>query len=151
MATVDVTTVEACVRSILCGLSNPLRQAVKISITSYRALLNTQLLTLQAKAAQYNVAAAAAQVLFNVANAALEQARSAAHLFPSSLISGCVTLGNLNQVIAAGIDLASADLVETEARLTRILSVTDEVNTLIAQIQAAIGIIDQVLAVVDIC
>jgi len=140
-----------CVRQILCALSQPLRNALTAQLTLARSELQAQLVILQAKVAQYEVLAVGARIVAAVAQAALAQVQAAANLLPLSLISNCTDLGDVNVSVRQNIDRVSQDLVVATQKLTRVLSVSDELADAINVINEQISLLNAVLDAAGAC
>lgn len=145
------TSLDPCVRAILCGLSNAALAGVKSLITTQLAFVTAQLALITAQLAQYNILATAVQASANFVEGQIQDIRAAANLIPLQLISGCVGLGDLNLSINADIDKATAQFEAFVADATRILSFIDELNLVKEALQQEIDLYNAILSTISLC
>lgn len=138
------TTLDDCVRQILCGLSQPVISALNAALSALLIPIDTQIAFVTSQLVMLDVATLPVTIAADAIRALLAQVRAASNILPLSLAVACFDIGVLNLNINEQIDRLTADLAEYEQKLTRLLSLKEELNALIEQLNL---IKDQYLAV----
>ena len=140
-----------CVREILCGLSGAVRTTLATIIEGYIAQLNAYRATLEAQLIYLDILTLPLQPLNALAQEALNQSKAGLNIVPLDLIGRCAGIGDLNNAISLNIDLAAASLNNITTDLNRLLSQSDEVRAVIAQVDTVISYYGEVLNEMDFC
>jgi len=146
-----MATLAPCVKQILCSLSDSALRSVKALINGQISLIEAQIVVYQTQILQYDILSIPVEAAQQVAQAVVDEVRGSAFLIPLNAINGCVDLGSFNINLQRSIDVAlsSADDLLFEAK--RLLSYTDELNALVAELNAAIDQFNLITTVIDGC
>jgi hypothetical protein len=139
------------VKSILCGLSDSALRAIQALIDGQVALIQAQIIVIQTQLLQYDVLAIPIEATRAVAQAVVDKVRKSAYLIPLNLISECVDLGNFNLNLQQSIDAATAVADDYLAEATRLLSFRDDLNFLVAELNATLTQFTDIRNIIDEC
>ena len=128
---------DACVRTILCGLGNPVLTAINGIVAAQIAQVDAEIVQVEASLALIGIAVAPIQALQGLAETVVGEARALANLIPLQLLTGCADLGNamvtVNGVLQTPLAAANTYL----ARANRFLSFQDQQQALLTELQAS--------------
>ena len=140
-----------CVKQILCGLSDATLRTLQSLINGQVAILQAQIVVYQTQLLQYDVLALPVEAARAAAQAVVDKVRNSAYLIPLNLISNCVDLGKFNLNLQQSIDVATAVADDYLYETTRLLSYRDDLNALIAELNAAVTQFTDISSVIDQC
>jgi len=122
-----------CVHTILCTLSTAALAALDKVVDAQMIQLQLAVTVAQAKILKYDILLIPVQAANTIAQAALDQLKSAANLVPSDLINGCVDFGNITLEMQRAVDQIAGPLNDITQDLTRLLSFREELNALVEE------------------
>lgn len=144
-------TLEACVTSILCGLSRPVLTSLNTILTSVEVTIQAQLTAVAAQLAIINVALIPIEAAQAAAQAAVDTVLATANLVPLELIAGCADLGDLNVGLNDVLQATLADVNALLARAGRFLSLRDELQAIQQALSEQAALIGEIKLVIGAC
>jgi len=145
------TTLNQCVKQILCGLSDAVLRSLQALIDGQTALIQAQIVIIQTQLLQYDILALPVEAARATAQAVVDKVKKSAFLIPLNLISECVDLGLFNLNLQQSIDAATAVADDYLAEATRILSFRDDLNALVAELNSTLTQFTNIRNVIDEC
>lgn len=140
-----------CVRAILCGLSTGVQNALAGILAGYIAIIDVEIGALTGYLVYLNIATLPINALNSVVQTALLQAKAAANIVPFSIIGECIQVGDLNVAIQANIDVILEDVNVIATDLSRLLSIKEETDAAIRELQAVRDTYVEVLGILNAC
>jgi hypothetical protein len=142
---------EECVKQILCMLSDAALRSLQALIDAQVALIQAQIVVIQTQLLQYDILALPVEAARAAAQMIVDKVKKSAYLIPLNLISECVDLGKFNLNLQQSIDAATAIADDYLAEATRLLSFRDDLNALVAELNAALTQFTNIRNVIDEC
>lgn len=140
-----------CVRVILCGLSEPVRRAIGATLQSGLVTLNGVLFAVEAQILAYDVAFIPFGIARTAISAVVDEAESAARFLPTTIIEGCLDLGDVTGRLTRFVRATAADAYAWLDEYERWFSIREELAAVRTELQETIAvvqaIIDEVLGV----
>jgi hypothetical protein len=140
-----------CVKSIVCGLGtagiNALKAAIQVPLnvlTLLRSQLNAYLIYL-------DILTAPVKITGELATSTLQTIKSTANIIPINLVSGCFQLGLLNEIFNVSLNQTIADIEKLVNTLNRYLSLRDEVEAQLADVEKAIKVLTELNVIIEAC
>lgn len=142
---------DPCVKQILCSLSDTALRSVQGLINGQIALLEAQIAIYQTQALQYDILTLPIVAAQQAAQAIVDDVRNSAFLIPLNAISQCADLGGFNQNLQQSIDVALSAANDFLFEATRLVSYRDELNALVAELNAIIDQFGDISSIIDQC
>lgn len=144
-------TIENCVKSIICGLSTAVQNALRALLNAYIAQFDVLIAGYEAKLIYLNILTAPVQVVAGFVEAAIQDARAGANLIPFDLAEGCIGIGDINLAIQDNLNAILASAINIETDLNRMLSFKDEVEAAIADVKRLRDLYVALISTIDTC
>lgn len=142
---------DACVKDILCSLSDAVLRDLQVLIDGQITLIQAQITVFQAQLLQYDIITLPIQASQQAAQAVVNAARQSATLIPLNVIAGCADLGDFNINLQESIDVALGTSNDLLFEANRLLSFTDELNNLVTSLNATIEQFTDIQSIIDEC
>jgi hypothetical protein len=142
---------DACVKSVLCTLSTPILSALRGTVQAQIAQVQSVLGILQARSLTLGIQLIPIELARDAANAVLQESQSIANLLPLSLIAGCGDLGRVRQNLNAAVEQATSGVNDLADDATRALSLKDETDAQIAELNAQLAEFNELVGTIDDC
>ena len=140
-----------CVKSVICGLGpaglNALKAAIQVPLTTLtilRSQLNAYLIYL-------DLLTAPVKITGQLATSTLQTIKSTLNIIPINLLSGCFQLGLLNEWANVGLNQTISDIEKLVATLNRYLSLRDEVEAQLADVERALKVLTELNVIIESC
>lgn len=140
-----------CLSAILCALANPVLGALTVAINAARIAAQAQLAVARAELAVLQITTIPARAARILANTALQLARAGMQALPTGLIAGCADLGDLNAGFERTVGAAIAEAQSVIDTVERYLSIEEELNALIAELEALDAFLGEVIDIIASC
>lgn len=141
----------ACVKSVLCTLSTPVLSALRGVVQAQIAQAQAVLGILQARSLTLGIQLVPIELARDAANAVLQESQSIANLLPLSLVEGCGDLGQVRQNLNAAVEQATASVNDFADDATRALSLKDETDARIAELNAQLAEFSELVDTITAC
>jgi len=125
-----------CVKQILCALGEATLGALNTLLQAQIAIIDAEIASVAAQLAVVDILTIPLEIARDVGQNALNSAQQVASLVPLNFIAGCADLGDLNVNLSRLLANASADFNDIINDLNRKLSLREELNALILELQA---------------
>ncbi len=142
---------EACVKQILCTLSDSALRKLQSIIDSQKALIQVQITAIQTQLIQYDIASKPVVMIKQAADLAIKEIQQTAGIIPLSMISGCGDLGDFNLNLKENMNTALQVYEDTAYELTRLLSYKEELNALVNDLNAMLDQYTEIRDIMDDC
>ena len=144
-------TLTACVKSILCSLSVSVLRGLDEVISVYVTIAQTQLAALNAQVALLNIQLTPINLARAAAEQSLDVLESATALLPLELIEGCADLGTMNVLVGGLFADVRADINDKLDDANRTLSLKEELDTVIAELNASLEYYEALRLIINEC
>jgi hypothetical protein len=140
-----------CLQQILCGLSQTALNALVGLIQTYLTQLRAQVLIYQAKLRYLDYATAPVALTRKVLSTALLEAQGIIGLLPLELAAQCSPALEFTKSVQSNFAAINANVIAILDDANRLISLRDEVEAIIQELQQTIDLYVALLQQVDIC
>lgn len=140
-----------CVKELLCGLNKAAQTAIRSAIGIIILQIETQITALNAYLIYLNILTAPLNLVNKSIKQVAQELRSLANIIPLPFLASCLDLTEVvtRFNVAFESDLAYIDRIVAETN--RYLSLKDEVEAVIADLQAGLDVLKQIDLVIGAC